>query len=218
MLSRKQQVVLNPLWRYRRSTNLWVSKRNKSVDRDAILDSLATGNKVVDFTQNGQLVPDDIVFQVVASKLNDPENANGVLFDGFPRTIPQAEMLVDWLSKNNRKVDGLFNISVSDKEVRRRLVNRRTCLDCGQSYHLIFKPSSKEGVCDACNGGKVVQRSDDTLDKVNGRLLDYHKSTQPILEHLSKITQIIHFDGESDIETISSTITNQLREWVASKS
>ena len=101
------------------------------------------GQKVKSYTVKGNLVPDATVFEVVASRLTDEDASSGVLYDGYPRTIPQVELLIDWLAKNNRKLDGAINISVSTEEVVERLTGRRSCLSCGASYHIQFNPRSR---------------------------------------------------------------------------
>jgi adenylate kinase len=180
-----------------------------------IKNDTGLGKKVRSYTDDGQLVPDDIVLEVVASRLNDDDTRGVVLFDGFPRTINQANGLVEWLNKHNRKIDGLICIDVPDEEVCRRLVNRRTCLSCGESYHLIYKPPTKPDECDLCSGD-VVQRNDDKIEKVKQRLESYHQWTSPILGHLSGISDIVTINGVGDISSISNNVKNQLHTWLDS--
>jgi adenylate kinase len=155
--------------------------------------------------------------EVVASRLDDSDTCNGVLYDGFPRTIPQADGLLEWLQNHNRTIDGLICIDVPDDEVVGRLTKRRTCLDCGATYHLVFKPLKVAGSCDQCNGTNVVQRNDDQEDKVRQRLQDYHRWTAPIIQHLSGVSDVVSIDGIGDIKDISNRVSNQLKQWIQSK-
>ncbi len=175
------------------------------------------GQTVKSYTLEGNLVPDEIVFKVVASRLNDDDTKGGVLYDGYPRTIPQASLLVDWLPKYGRKVDGVINIQVSDAEVASRLTGRRSCLDCGASYHLRFKPPAADGSCTKCGSQEVVQRTDDHPDTVQERIRIYKDRTFPVLDTLRKVSDVIDIDGEGTIEEVADRILKQLNDWKASK-
>ena len=175
------------------------------------------GQTVKSYTAKGNLVPDEIVFQVVASRLNDEDTKSGVLYDGYPRTIPQASLLVDWLPKHGRKLNGVINIQVSDNEVASRLTGRRSCLDCGASYHLRFKPPGANGFCLKCGSRGVVQRTDDQPETVQERIRIYNERTFPVLETLDKVSEVIDIDGEGTIEEVAIRISKQLNDWKASK-
>jgi adenylate kinase len=180
--------------------------------RQHIKGKTALGLKVKSFADEGKLVPDEIVLEVIASRLEDKDTRDGVLFDGYPRTIPQAEMLVEWLENHSRKLDGVVCIDVSDAEVSKRLINRRSCSQCSEPYHLIFKPPTVEAHCDKC-GGEVVHRADDTPEKVSGRLSSYHEWTAPILDYLHGRTEIVRINGVGSISDISENIKNRISKW-----
>ena len=184
--------------------------------RTHIKGNTELGQTVKSYTSKGNLVPDEIVFQVVASRLNDEDTKGGVLYDGYPRTIPQASLLVDWLPKYGRKVDGVINIQVADTEVASRLTGRRSCLECGASYHLRFKPPGKGGTCLQC-AAKVVQRADDQPETVQERIRIYNDRTFPVLDTLRKVSDVIDIDGEGTIEEVADRILKQLNDWKASK-
>ena len=174
------------------------------------------GQKVKSYTVKGNLVPDETVFEVVASRLLDDDTKSGVLFDGYPRTVPQANLLVDWLQNNGRRLDGVININVSNEEVASRLTGRRSCLNCGASYHIRFKPHGEDGSCLKC-GAQVIQRKDDQPATVQDRIQVYHKQTFPVLEALQLVTDVIDINGEGSITDVADRIQQQLADWKALK-
>jgi len=170
------------------------------------------GQKVKSYTNKGNLVPDETVFEVVASRLTDDDAVSGVLYDGYPRTIPQAELLVEWLENNGRTLSGVINIQVSDEEVASRLTGRRSCLNCGASYHVQFKPPAEDDSCLKC-GSQVIQREDDKPETVQDRIRVYKAQTFPVLDNLDKVTNVINIDGEGSIKEVADRIKEQLEEW-----
>ena len=184
--------------------------------RSHIKGKTPLGEKVKSYTEGGNLVPDQIVFEVVASRLNDDDTCKGVLYDGYPRTIPQAKLLAEGLENNGRRLDGVINIQVSNEEVASRLTGRRSCLECGASFHIRFKPPGKNGQCLNC-GSFVIQRSDDQPETVQERIQVYNEQTFPVLEALETMTDVINIDGEGSIAEIAERILKQLTEWKAVK-
>ena len=130
---------------------------------------------------NGELVPDQVVMRMVGDRLREPDAASGFLFDGFPRTVPQAEALEHLLVEHEAPLDAVLRLSVPNEDVIQRLTGRRTCLGCGRIFHLLFDPPTEEGRCDDC-GGELVQRDDDTEEVARNRLEVYAAQTEP-LEH-----------------------------------
>ncbi len=133
------------------------------------------------FMDNGELVPDQLVMRMVGDRLREPDAASGFLFDGFPRTVPQAEALEHLLVEHDAPLDAVLRLSVPDEEVIARLTGRRMCARCGRIYHVRFDPPAEEGVCDEC-GGELIQRDDDTEEVARNRLEVYAAQTEP-LEH-----------------------------------
>jgi adenylate kinase len=170
------------------------------------------GQKVKSYTVKGNLVPDETVFEVVASRLTDADATSGVLYDGYPRTIPQVELLLDWLKQNGRRLDFAININVPTEEVVARLTGRRSCLNCGASYHTQFKPPSQDGSCLKCSS-KVIQRKDDQSDTVQERIRIYNEQTFPVLEALNNVTEVINIDGVGSIRDVADRILHQLEVW-----
>jgi adenylate kinase len=134
------------------------------------------------FMDAGKLVPDGLVISMVAKRLQEPDCQKGYMLDGFPRTKAQAEALDELLGKMGQKIDHVVSIEVPDSELMKRLTARRMCRGCGASYHTMFKPPAKEGVCDAC-GGELYQRDDDNEETVGSRLKVYAESTQPLIDY-----------------------------------
>lgn len=129
----------------------------------------------------GDLVPDELVMRMVGDRLREPDASTGFLFDGFPRTVPQAEALQQLLVAHDAPLDAVLRLSVPRDEVIARLTGRRTCSNCGRIFHVVFDPPEVEGVCDEC-GGSLVQRDDDTEEVAHNRLDVYAAQTEP-LEH-----------------------------------
>ncbi len=176
-----------------RDKNGFVHYSTGEVFRDHIRRKTPTGVKVEGYVTSGKLVPDDFVLEVVNAFL--AENAGKpILFDGFPRTIPQAEGLDKVLGANDLKVDMAVLVDLADDEVVKRLTSRRQCRNCGKIYNLTFKPPKKEGVCDDC-GGELYQRKDDTEAVIRDRLSTYHQQTEPVLGFYSKQGKLQRIDG-----------------------
>jgi adenylate kinase len=133
------------------------------------------------FMDAGDLVPDEVIIGMVGDRLEQPDAAQGFLFDGFPRTVPQAEALEKLLLEREQPLDVVLRLAVDEDEVVSRLTGRRTCTQCGAVFHVDHQPPTTEGVCDSC-GGELVQREDDQEDVVRNRLEVYRRSTEPLEE------------------------------------
>lgn len=153
------------------------------------------------YMNSGGLVPDAVVFDIVASRLTDADAMGGALYDGFPRTIAQAELLLGWLAERGRRVDRVINLALDDAVVIKRLSGRRTCLSCGATYHVENQPPAQPGVCDRCNG-EVVQRKDDAEQTVQDRVVTYHRETAPVLAWLNGRAPITTLDADRTIATV----------------
>lgn len=129
----------------------------------------------------GDLVPDDLIVRMVGERLTDPDAADGFLFDGFPRTVPQAQALEELLVERDTPLDVVLRLAIDQDEIVRRLTGRRSCTTCGAVFHVVHNPPTTPGVCDNC-GGSLVQRDDDREDVVLNRLEVYRTQTEP-LEH-----------------------------------
>jgi adenylate kinase len=169
------------------------------------------GQLAKSFINQGQLVPDSVVCDIVASRLIEQDCAGGALLDGFPRTVVQAEMLSDWLDKQGRSVGAVVNLEVDDSILIGRLSGRRTCLSCGATYHVANNPPSEEGVCDRCEG-EVVQRKDDAEHTVRARLETYARDTAPVLAWLKPRATVHTVDGSRPIDDVRGAILDAIRD------
>ena len=145
--------------------------------RENVRNETPLGKEAKAFMDRGDLVPDEVVIEMVKDRLSQDDAEKGFLLDGFPRTVPQAVALEDFLANLNRPLDVVLRFNVPEAEVVRRIVNRRTCPNDGSVYHLEFAPPRKEGLCDEC-GTPLVHRKDDTREVVLHRLQEYHEKTE----------------------------------------
>ena len=153
----------------------------------------------------GQLVSDDIIIGLVKERLAKPDCEKGFLFDGFPRTIPQAQALLD----AGIPLDFVLEISVPDAEIVERMSGRRVCRECGATYHVVTKPPRKEGVCDLC-GGELIIRADDTPETVKARLAVYHRETEPLTAFYAERGKLRLVNNASTIEGTTEEIFKAL--------
>lgn len=173
--------------------------------RKHLREGTELGQLARSYMDRGALVPDDVVVQIVASRLEDQDALGGVLFDGFPRTVRQAELLSENLQEMGRKVDVAINLAVPDAVLVARLSGRRTCTNCGATYHVAHSPTTIAGVCDRC-GSEVIQRPDDSEETVRARLDTYHQQTAPVLAWLRGRTAVVDVDADQGIEQVREAI------------
>ena len=157
------------------------------------------GIKAMAYMENGNLVPDELVIEMLKDEITKPDYANGYILDGFPRTVPQAEALDKLLDNMGQKLDAVLVLAVPYDDLVLRLSGRRTCHTCPATYHLVYNPPSIEGVCDNC-GGSLYQRDDDKEESILNRLQIYEKTTKPLIEYYTKeeLTRIINGYGNID--------------------
>ena len=166
--------------------------------REAVKNGTEAGLKAKSFMDAGELVPDDVVIGILKDRIAQPDAQNGFILDGFPRTVEQAEAL----DKMGVNIDKVVEIAVSDEAITARMSGRRVCEGCGNSYHIEFKPTKVEGICDAC-GAKVVQRIDDKPETVQARLKTYHEKTAPLKDYYEKRGKLVTVEGQNEIAETS---------------
>lgn len=179
--------------------------------RANIKNGTELGKKAKTYMDQGLLVPDELVVDLVVDRVNQEECAAGYVLDGFPRTIPQAEALDKALAAMGQKVDFAINVEVPDENIVNRMSGRRACVDCGATYHVEYAPTKVADICDKCGGGLIL-RDDDKPETVLKRLGVYHEQTQPLIEYYSKAGIMKEVDGTIDIEDVFGAIVNILGE------
>ncbi|HHH46184.1 MAG TPA: adenylate kinase [Thiotrichales bacterium] len=171
--------------------------------RAAVRDGTELGKKAKAYMDAGDLVPDELIMDIMKERLQQPDAAKGFLLDGFPRTIPQAEQLKTLLEELGIQLDAAVNLDVPREVILERLTTRRTCVDCGEIYNVKSKPPKVEGVCDKC-GGKVVQRDDETEEAIAKRLDVYNEKTAPLVDFYEKEGLLLNVSATSSDEVVKA--------------
>jgi adenylate kinase len=179
--------------------------------RAAIKGGTPLGKKAKSFIDQGALVPDEVTIGIVNERLSEKDTAKGFLLDGFPRTVEQAEALDQMMADKGQKIDAVLYIRVDPEKLMARLTGRRICSDCGATYHLIFNPPAKEGVCDKC-GGALKQRADDNEATVHERLQVNMKQQQPLLDFYEAKGSLKTINGDQEIDDVFQEVAAILGE------
>lgn len=177
--------------------------------RANIKNNTELGQKAKTYMDKGELVPDELVVDLIMDRFKEADCANGYVLDGFPRTIPQAEALDKALSANGESVDYAINVEVPDENIINRMSGRRACVGCGATYHIQFNAPKVEGVCDTC-GEKLILRDDDKPETVKNRLSVYHEQTHPLIDYYSKKGVLAEVDGTQAMDDVFNAIVNVL--------
>ena len=179
--------------------------------RANIKEGTELGKKAKTYMDQGLLVPDELVVDLVVDRLQQDDCKKGYVLDGFPRTIPQAESLDAALAKVGDKMEYAIDVNVPDENIVNRMGGRRACVGCGATYHIVYNPTKVEGICDAC-GEKLILRDDDKPETVQKRLGVYHEQTQPLIDYYTKAGILKEVDGTVDMEDVFQSIVQILGE------
>ena len=177
--------------------------------RANIKEGTELGKEAKQYMDKGQLVPDELTVRILLDRVAKDDCKNGYVLDGFPRTIPQAQVLDNEVAKLGDKIDYAIDVDVPDENIIRRMSGRRACLKCGATYHIEHVPPKKEGICDVC-GSELVLRDDDKPETVKERLAVYHKQTQPLIDHYSRFNILRTVDGTQDVQVVFDSIVKLL--------
>ncbi len=166
------------------------------------------GRKVADVMARGQLVTDEIVIGLIAEKL--ALGGSGFIFDGFPRTLKQADALGALVNGVGQKIDAVVELRVDDDELRSRIVGRYTCGNCGEVYHDQNRPTKQAGICDVCGSNDLRRRADDTEEALRTRMLAYYRDTSPLIGYYYAKGQLSTVDGLAEMDAVSADIAKVL--------
>ncbi len=178
--------------------------------RKNIKEGTELGKLADSYISKGNLVPDDVTIKIIEDRLNEPDVENGIILDGFPRTVKQAEELDKILASKGKQVDKVYNLTTPEEEIIERIVNRRVCSnqECKAIYNIVLNPPKVEGICDKC-GSELITRKDDNEETVRARLKNYFEQTAPLVDYYEK-------EGKLVTEVVSKSI-NKLGEDVANE-
>lgn len=177
--------------------------------RANIKNGTELGKKAKSYMDKGQLVPDELTLDLIMDRFKADDCKNGYVLDGFPRTIPQAEVLDNALNELGDKIDYAIDVDVPDENIIKRMSGRRACLSCGATYHIEHIPPKTEGICDTC-GQELVLRDDDKPETVKNRLNVYHEQTQPLIDFYTAKGILKTVDGTVDMKDVFGAIVSIL--------
>lgn len=173
--------------------------------RAAIKNETPVGKLAQQYMEKGQLVPDEVIHNIIVERLSQDDIKQGFLFDGYPRTKAQAIDLDKILSELNLKIDGVLNLQIDDEVVVKRITGRRTCPKCGTIYNIYYGPSKQEGICDKC-GSELSIRKDDNEESLKERLQEFHKNTQPVVDYYRESNLVYDLNADQSIESVYGSI------------
>lgn len=179
--------------------------------RANIKNGTELGMEAKKYMDQGLLVPDELTVKILLDRVSQPDCKNGYVLDGFPRTIPQAEVLDKALAELGESIDYAIDVDVPDENIVKRMSGRRACVSCGTTYHVVHVPPKKEGICDRC-GSELILRDDDKPETVKNRLDVYHKQTQPLIDFYTKKGVLKTVDGTVDMQDVFKAIVAILGE------
>jgi adenylate kinase len=177
--------------------------------RANIKNQTELGMEAKKYMDQGLLVPDELTVKILLDRVAKDDCKNGYVLDGFPRTIPQAEVLDKAVEELNESIDFAINVDVKDESIIKRMSGRRACLKCGATYHIEHIPPKQEGICDSC-GSELVLRDDDKPETVKKRLSVYHEQTQPLIDYYNKKGILREVNGSQDMKDVFNAIVTIL--------
>lgn len=186
--------------------------------RQHIKEGTELGKLAESYISKGNLVPDDVTISLVENRLGEPDVQKGIILDGFPRTVKQAEELDRILERKGKKVDIVINLTTPEEEIIERIVNRRVCSNqnCKAVYNLILNPPKKEGICDKC-GHELIQRKDDNVETVKSRLNNYLELTSPLVEYYEKTGKLYSALVSKTINKLGKDVAKDVVEYIRKK-
>lgn len=178
--------------------------------RTALREGTELGMLAKSYMDRGELVPDEVVIGMILERISHNDCANGVIFDGFPRTREQATALEEALLEHSSAIDLVLYLSVPQEVLLKRIAGRQTCKTCGSTYNIYYFPSHRSGICDACGSG-LYQRSDDSLETAQHRLDVYFAQTMPLIEYYKAQGTLYEIDGQGEIASVTEMMLGTLK-------
>ena len=179
--------------------------------RANIKNGTQLGIEAKKYMDQGMLVPDELTVKILLDRVSKDDCSKGYVLDGFPRTIPQAEVLENALNEIHDQIDYAIDVDVPDENIINRMSGRRACLSCGATYHVVHVPPKAEGICDRC-GNELILRDDDKAETVKKRLVVYHEQTQPLIDFYTKREILRTVNGTVDMNVVFEEIVKILGE------
>jgi len=177
--------------------------------REAKKNQTSIGLEAAKYMDHGKLVPDEVIINLIAERIEASDCKSGFILDGFPRTLPQGEALARMFEARGEQIDRVIYLQIDSEAVVHRLIGRRICSQCGEEYHVEFKKPSQEGICDQCSG-KLIQRDDDHEEKILTRLGVYESQTAPLIDYYSKQGVLVKVMASGEIAEITKRIEETL--------
>ncbi|GAB4435126.1 MAG: adenylate kinase [Chloroflexi bacterium OHK40] len=181
--------------------------------RAALREGTELGMLAKAYMDRGELVPNEVVIGMILERIAQPDCASGVIFDGFPRTREQAVALESSLAKQNSTIAAVLYLRVPNEVLLRRIAGRQTCKTCGATYNIYYFPSHRPGICDAC-GGRLYQRSDDSMETAQHRLDVYFEQTMPLIEYYQRQGNLFEIDGQQEISWVTDAMLKALGKYL----
>ncbi|PRY22969.1 adenylate kinase [Aliiruegeria haliotis] len=178
--------------------------------REAKASGSEMGKRVAEVMERGELVTDEIVIGLIEEKLTSGGGGGGFIFDGFPRTLPQADALRELLDRVGLSLDAVIEMRCNDEALVSRITGRYTCGDCGEGYHETAKPTTRDGVCDVCGSTNMKRRADDNEETLRSRLMEYYKNTSPLIGYYYAKGQLKSIDGLAEIDEVAASIAEAM--------
>ncbi len=173
--------------------------------REEVRRETSLGKRAKEIMDRGELLPDEVMAAMILKRLDQEDCARGVILDGYPRTVEQAQVLDGILAELGRTLERVILVDVPDEEIVRRLGGRRSCPQCGRVYHVVHNPPKDGKTCDEC-GVPLVQRDDDREEVIRERLRQYHDKTAPLIEFYSNRGLLVAVDGSRSMEAVTASI------------
>ena len=180
--------------------------------RSAVEQGTEIGQQVEERMASGDLVPDDLIVAMVAARITEPDCANGIILDGFPRTLTQAKAFDEVLTERNQAINLVILFEADDEAMMDRIAGRFSCARCGEGYHDSHKPLRREGVCDVCGGDRFRRRADDNPETIRHRLEDYHVLTEPLLPFFRGKGVLKAVDAMAEIKQLEHDIATLMND------